>query len=80
VPHSSEAKYVGMAHSPVELMVASPVPVQERLRGQLWGISSFGHHPYADSRVRLTGGRRMHSSGGGDVLSCRAPTASRMAL
>jgi hypothetical protein len=42
--------------------------------------SRFGRHPYADSRVQLTEGRRVHSCGSGDVLSSQAPTAPRMVL
>jgi hypothetical protein len=61
-------------------VVASPVPVQERLRAWLCENSLFGRHPYADSRVQLTEGWRTHSSGRGDVLSFRAPTAPGMAL
>jgi hypothetical protein len=60
--------------------VASPVPVQERLRGWLCGSFPFGRRPYDDSRAQLTEGRRMHNSGCGDVSSSRAPTASGMVL
>ena len=61
-------------------VMACPVSVQERLRG--WRRRSFpcGRRPYADSRVRLTGGRKGHSRGRGGVLSPRTPTASGMAL
>jgi hypothetical protein len=45
--------------------VASPVPVQERLRGWWRGNFSFGLRPYACSRVGLTKGRRMHIGGCG---------------
>jgi hypothetical protein len=61
-------------------VVVSHVPAQERLRGWPCGDFPFGRRSYADSRVRLTGGRRVHSSGRGVVLSIRVPTASRMAL
>jgi hypothetical protein len=61
-------------------VVACPVSVQERLRG--WRCGSFfpGRRPYADLRVRLTGGRKVHNSRRGDVLSSRTPTASGVAL
>jgi hypothetical protein len=61
-------------------VVASFVSAQERLRGWLCGSFLFGRRPYVDSRVHLTEGRRMHSSGRGDVLSSRAPTAPGMVL
>jgi hypothetical protein len=82
----------GMACSAMELMtvpgescscwgvVASPVPVQERLRGWLRGDCSSGRRPRADSRVLLTGGRTGHSSGRGDVPSPCALTTSGMSL
>jgi hypothetical protein len=56
-------------------VVAWPVFVQERLRG--WQCGSFfpGRRPYADSRVRLTGGRKAHNSRRGGVLSSCTPTA-----
>jgi hypothetical protein len=44
------------------------------------GASCFGRHPYTDSRVQLTEGRRMHNCGCGDVLSSWAPTALGMVL
>jgi hypothetical protein len=59
--------------------MASPFPAQERLRGWLYGNFPFGRRPYADSRVRLTEGRKVHSFVPGDALSSRAPTASGMA-
>jgi hypothetical protein len=55
--------------------MTNPVPAQERLRGWLCGNFLFGRRPYADSRVQLTEGRKVHSSGRGDVLSSRVPTA-----
>jgi hypothetical protein len=61
-------------------VVASHVPAQERLRGWLCGDFPFGRRPYADSRVQLTGGRKVHSSRRGGVLSSRALTASGMGL
>jgi hypothetical protein len=60
--------------------MASPVSVQERLRGWRHRIFLFGRRPYADSRVQLTGRRKGHSRGCGGVLSPRTPTASGMAL
>jgi hypothetical protein len=42
--------------------------------------SRLSRRLHAGSRVWLTEGRRMHSGGDGDVLSSRAPTATRMAL
>jgi hypothetical protein len=56
--------------------MACPVPVQEWLRGWSCGDFPFGRRPRADSRVRLTDGRRAHSSRSGDVLSPRVLTAS----
>jgi hypothetical protein len=50
-------------------------PAQERLRGWLCGNFLFTRRPYADSRVPLTEGRKVHISGRGDVLSSRVPTA-----
>jgi hypothetical protein len=61
-------------------VVASPVPVQERLRGWWRGGCSSGRCPRADSRVPSTGGRTRHSSGRGDVLSPCALIASGMVL
>jgi hypothetical protein len=81
----------GMVHSVAELMavLANLVPAGRRdescsrigaaSRG-LCGNFPFDRHPYADSRVRLTGGRKVHSSRRGGVLSSRAPTRSGMAL
>jgi hypothetical protein len=60
--------------------MACPVSAQERLRGWRCRGRSFGDRLHADSRVPLTGGRTRHSSGRGDVLSLRAPTASGMAM
>jgi hypothetical protein len=80
----------GMVHSIVELMavLANSVPAGRRgesysrpgvaSRG-LCGDFSFGRRPYADSRVRLTGGRKVHSSRRGSVLSSWAPTGLGMA-
>jgi hypothetical protein len=61
-------------------VVASHVLVQERLLGQWHESFSFGCHPYADSRARLTEDRRMHSSGCGGVPSPRASVVSGMVL
>jgi hypothetical protein len=61
-------------------VVASPVPVQERLRGWWCKGCSSGRRPRADSRVPLTGSRTRHNSGRGDVPSPCAFTASEMAL
>jgi hypothetical protein len=61
-------------------VMACFVSVQERLRGWWCGGFPFGRRPYADSRVRLTGGRKVHNSRHGGVLSSRTPTASGMAL
>jgi hypothetical protein len=44
------------------------------------GSFSFGHHPYAGSRVGLTEGWRMHSGGYGGVPSFWAPTVPGMTL
>jgi hypothetical protein len=60
-------------------VAASPVPLQERLRGWRCGSFSFGHRPYAGSRVRLTEGRMMPNNGRGDVSSSWAPTTLGMA-
>jgi hypothetical protein len=49
------------------------VSVQERLRGWRCRDFSFSRRPYIGSRVRLTGGRRAHSSRRGGVLSPRPP-------
>jgi hypothetical protein len=40
----------------------------------------FGYRLYADSRVQLTEGHKVHNSGRGDVLSSRVPTALGMVL
>jgi hypothetical protein len=61
-------------------VVMSHVPAQERLRGWLCGDFPFSRRPYADSRVRLTGGRKVHSIRRGGVLSSRTPTVSGMVL
>jgi hypothetical protein len=61
-------------------VVASPVPVQERLRGWWRRGCLFGRRLRAGSRLPLTGGRTRHSSGRGDVLSPCAFTASGMVL
>jgi hypothetical protein len=61
-------------------VMVGPVPAQERLRGWLCGDFPFGRCPYADSRVRPTGGHKVHNSGHGGVLSSRVPTAPGMAL
>jgi hypothetical protein len=57
-----------------------PVSVQERLRGWRCRDFSFNRRPYIGSRVRLTGGRRAHSSRRGDVLSPRPPTVLEMVM
>jgi hypothetical protein len=59
-------------------VTTSHVPVQGRLRGRHYGNLSFGHRPYASSRVRLTEGWRSYNSGRGDVLSLWASTAPGM--
>jgi hypothetical protein len=61
-------------------VMACLVSVQERLRG--WRCGSFfpGRRPHADSRVRLTKDRKVHSSGCGIISSLRVPTVSRMTL
>jgi hypothetical protein len=56
-----------------------PVSAQERLQGWLYGNLPLGRRPYADSRVRLTEGREVHSYKRGNVLSSRVPTAPGMA-
>jgi hypothetical protein len=61
-------------------IMVSHVPTQERLRGWLCGSFPSGHRPYAGSRVQLTEGRRVHSSGHDDVLSSRVPTTPGMVL
>jgi hypothetical protein len=61
-------------------VVASPVPVQERLRGWWRRGCLSGRRPRASSRVPSTGGRTRHSSRRGDVLSSCAFTVSGMAL
>jgi hypothetical protein len=60
--------------------VASPLPVQERFRGKWCGSLLFGRRPCVSSRVGLTKGWRLHSSGCGDVLSSWAPTVLGMVL
>jgi hypothetical protein len=59
-------------------IMASPVPVQEQIRG--WWRRGWlsGRHPRAGSRVSSTGGRTRHSGGCGDVLSPCASTALGM--
>jgi hypothetical protein len=86
MPHNAKATYGGMVYSDMELMVvltnptsgegvvASPVLVLERLRGQWCGSLLFGRRPYVGLRVGLTEGWRSHNSGYGDVLSSWAPT------
>jgi hypothetical protein len=82
--HTVLATCGGMVYSATEWMVVlanlalsgvvvGPVPAQERLRGWLCGNFSFGCRPYADSRVRLTEGHKVHSSGRGGVLSSGLP-------
>jgi hypothetical protein len=61
-------------------IMASPVAAQERRRGWLCGSFPFDRHQYADSRVQLTEGRKMHNRGHGDVLSSRGPTTPVMVL
>jgi hypothetical protein len=91
VPHcSSYAWQYGVQHHGVDgrpgescfwqSVMACPVFVQERLRG--WRCGSFfpGRRSYTDSRVRLTGGRKVHSNGRGIVSSLQVPTVSGMAL
>jgi hypothetical protein len=56
------------------------VSVQDRLRGWRRRSFPFGRRLYADSRVQLTGGRKVYNSRRGDILSPRTPTASRMEL
>jgi hypothetical protein len=91
VSHSSKATCGGMVYSDVELMVVlvNLAPSGRRgesctsksgFEGGYVGASRFGRRPYADLRVQLTEGRRMHNYGCGDVLSSRAPTASGMVL
>jgi hypothetical protein len=60
--------------------MACPVSVQERLRG--WQCGSFfpGRRPYTDLTVRLTGGRKVHSSRRGGALSSHTPTALGVVL
>jgi hypothetical protein len=80
-----------MAHSVAELMVvletlalasvvASPVPVQGRLRRWWCRSFLFGHRTYVSSRVGLTEGWRMHSDGCGGVSLSWAPTVPGMTL
>jgi hypothetical protein len=52
-------------------VMVRPVSVQERLRRWRRKGFSFGRRPYIGSRVRLTGGRRAHSSRRGGFLSHR---------
>jgi hypothetical protein len=40
----------------------------------------LGRHPYVDSGVQLTGGRRSHSGGSGNVPSSWVPTVLGMTL
>jgi hypothetical protein len=61
-------------------VVASPVSVQERLRGWWRRGCLSDRRPRAGLRVPLMGGHMRHSSGRGDVLSPCAFTASGMAL
>jgi hypothetical protein len=60
--------------------MACPASVQERLRGWQHGSFPLGRRPYADSRVQLTGGRKVYNNRRGGVLSPRTPTASRMVV
>jgi hypothetical protein len=60
--------------------VACPVSVQEWLRGWLCGDFPFGRRPYADSRVRLTGGCKAHNGRRGGVLSSHTLTTLGMVL
>jgi hypothetical protein len=60
--------------------MACPLFVQERLRGWRRRGRPFGHCQYVGSRVRLTGGRRAHSSRRGGVLSPRPPTLLEMVM
>jgi hypothetical protein len=55
-------------------VMACPVSVQERHRGWRRRDFSFSHCLYIGLRVRLTGGRRAHSSRRGGVSSPRPPT------
>jgi hypothetical protein len=85
------ATYGGMAHSVTELMVVltNLAPVGRRSesytcpgaasRVAVWDLP-VGRRRYANSRARLTEGRRMHSSGRGSVSSSRASTAPGMVL
>jgi hypothetical protein len=61
-------------------VMACLVSIQERLRRWRCGDFPLGRRSYADSRVRLTGGCKAHSSRRGGVLSFRTPTASGMVL
>jgi hypothetical protein len=91
VPHYSSyvwrhgAQYNGVDGRPGESVfrrsvVACPVSAQEWLRGwQCWSLL-WSRRPYADSRVRLTGGRRAHNSWCGGVLSSRTLTTSRVVM
>jgi hypothetical protein len=60
--------------------MACHVSVEERFRGWRCGSFPFGRRPYADLRVQPTGGRKVHNSRRGGVLSLRTPTASGMAV
>jgi hypothetical protein len=60
--------------------MASPVIVQERLRGWWCMRFLFGLRPYTFSRVGLTEGRRMYNGGCGGVLSSQASTVPGMTL
>jgi hypothetical protein len=81
----------GVAYSVVELMVVLENLASVRHHGVpcsrpraasrvSCGDSPFGRRPRADSRVRLTDGRRAHSSRHGDVLSSHVLTASGWVL
>jgi hypothetical protein len=61
-------------------VMACPVSVQEQLRGWRRRGFSLGRRLGAGSRVRLTRGRRAHSSRRGGVSSLRTPTAQGMAI
>jgi hypothetical protein len=61
-------------------VMTCPVSVQEQLRGWRCRGRPFGRRPYIGSRVRLTGGRRAHSSRRGGILSSRPPTVQEMAM
>jgi hypothetical protein len=60
-------------------VMACPVLAQDGFEGG-YGNFPFGHCPYADSRVRLTEGLKVHNCGRGNVLSSRdGCTATEMA-